>query len=611
MKKFMPLIVSMGISLFLGVLVGQVTLAEESELQSMVDLVLERHCSTAEKKGEECITNTYKSDHRELKKLAENENTPFNNLYLFTYQNISEAPRDAAIEYLAQTQPKYTKSELEAIIYDNDLSQIWDDPLSSEELEIELAELDRLEEELSAQAEAAAAEAATSGITAEFLGFIAQSEYIDGRRRVLENNDLTGTQTYLLGEYSVLYQAYQAELKFQMENRKLAYQAYASEVFFDNDLSNSANIDILHDLDILNYLMFGEFIVYPDREEGGEVELSSEDITNLFEPIVFSEEIEVTLAEEVDGTSDLDPFVCLEDETLREALDAFEAYVATQADEDDSYSYETDEEDEPSEESEEEEDEAALVREEFDSFVSSLTAQEGDWTRTLPCGEIFCITVNLVKGSWGTTSGSQGEFEESENCIACHLDFIAAATDETLSGGVQPNKVSQNWFEDGTCKDVGNGLNLDFHVYAIPVPIELDPGDDTDDLANTQYETTVNQWVQWSYFNNVNAVGKSAAEFEQEDYLNSLELYGSSVSIQDTLQTLIEIEENKTAELESIIKSADIQVKVESSYNLYSQMAGEFQTMLIYFSNFSDWLKASYSTDDAPLTELLKKPYCP
>ncbi|MFT7184279.1 MAG: hypothetical protein ACI9QC_000617, partial [Oceanicoccus sp.] len=257
-----------------------------------------------------------------------------------------------------------------------------------------------------------------------------------------------------------------------------------------------------------------------------------------------------------------------------------------------------------------EEEAAEDTREEFDAFVSELVVSQGDWTRALPCGDIFCITVNLVQGSWGTTAGSQGEFEETDNCIACHIDYIAAATDSTLSGGVQPNKVSQNWFEDGTCKEVADGIDLDFHVYAIPVPIELDPGDDTDDLANEQYEDTLKAWEEWSHLNNVNSVGKTAAEFEQEAYLNSLSLTGASTSTTETLSALIQIEEQKSEELTAIIEGNELQVKVESSYNLYHQMAGEFQTMLLHFNNFSDWIKDSYATEDAPLTELVKKPYC-
>jgi hypothetical protein len=615
MRKHFPLMTGLVISLLLGALVGQVTFAEEeADVTTMVQDVLDRHCKdVAEEMGEDCIGNTFSNDHRELKNLATNEIAPFYNLYLFTYQNISEAPKEAAIDYMAKIYPKYNRWELEDILVDGDLSKIWDKALSTEEIETELAELAELEAAMASNIEAAAASAAESGVTAEFLEFQAQAYYIDARRDIIENNDQIGTQTYLLEQYSKLTDAYSKELQFQTENRKLAYQAYSAEIFFDNNLSNSANIDILHDLDIMNFLMFGEFIIYPDREEE-DVELASEDETQFFQSIVFEDvEEEVVLSEEIDESdeSEIDPYVCLEDETLREALEDYENYVASDDDNDEEQDTSAPDTDEPDEDEEPEDEATSQAKEEFDDFVDSLTTTQGDWTRSLPCGEIFCITVNLVKGTWGTTSGSQGgDFEEEENCIACHLDFIAAATDETLSGGVQPNKVSQNWFEDGTCKDVGDGLNLDFHVYAIPVPIELDPSDDTDDLANKQQELLMKDVFEWSYLNQEEALGLTAAEFDQAAYLKSLDIAGTPKTTEETLSALADIESKKSADLAAILTETDIQVKVESSYYLYHQMAAEFQTMLLTFTNYSDWIKDSYAYEDAPLSTLLKKKYC-
>lgn len=616
MKKFLPLIGGISVSLLLGAFVGQVTFAEDSELGSgLVDLVLQRHCTdVAAELGEDCIENTYNNDPKELKKLAQNEEVPFYNLYLFTYQNVAEGPKQEAIKQLAKVETEYTQAELEAILFEDNLSVITSRPkLTPEEvadLEAELAEL-----EAQTASEAASLANDESGVSAEFLAYIAQSNYINATRRKLENNADQDSQAYLLREHATLLEAYEQELDFQTENRKLAYQAYATEIFFDNDLSNSGNIDILHDLDLINYLLFGEFIAYPDRTEGGEdVELSSEESPVIL-PSPQPDEDEVVLSEESEST-ELNPYVCLEDESLRQSLEAFESYVEESEPETETVP-ETDSgtsgTSDPEEPSTPEEAEAEAIREEFDAFVEELVVQEGNWDRATPCSpeDVFCITVNLVKGTWGTSSGDAGAFEKSANCIACHLDYIAGATDETLSGGVQPNKVSQNWFEDGTCKDVADGLNLDFHVYAVAVPIALDPSDDTDDLGNEQFESTYNAWVEWSYLNNSNAAGKSPAQFEQETYLKNLQVGGSAQSIEETLATLSSIEELKTVELVEILTGNDIQVKVETSYNLYNQIQNEFNSMLSYFSSYSDWLKSTYLEDDAPLTALIKKPYCP
>ena len=82
-------------------------------------------------------------------------------------------------------------------------------------------------------------------------------------------------QQSILNEYNVLVDKYQAELELQRDFRKLSYESIASEMFFNGDLGDSANIDILHDLDLAHYVLFGSTIDYPDRSGGEPVSLAS------------------------------------------------------------------------------------------------------------------------------------------------------------------------------------------------------------------------------------------------------------------------------------------------------------------------------------------------
>ncbi len=612
MKKKSPFIFGIALSLFLGISFGNVTFVKAKEISGdLVDLVLEKYCEYAENQGEDCFKDKGR-DPQALQELAQNADAPFQNLYLFTYQNIVKAPAEAALSQLAQVESMYSKNELEAILFEDDFSPINERAkMTPEEVAQAEADLKALEEEMNAKAAQLADE--ESGINEEFLAFMAQSNYINAKKRLLETNSSVGTQEYLLNEVASLQKAYEAELDFQMENRQLAYQSYATEIFFDNDLGNSANIDILYDLDLINYLLFGKFIDYPDRSgtDNESVQLSSEEnVTALLPSVTFIErdtnDINSTDTEDV-----INPYVCLEDESLQEALDAYETYEKNKNQDSDAIATESEVQD-SSPANMSENPETAALRENFENFVDSLSAQEGDWSRSLPCDDVFCITVNLVQDSWGSSGGSSvSDYDANEDCIACHLEYIAAATTDTLNGGVQANKVPQNWFEDGTCKSVADGLNLDLNVYSMPVPIPTDLGDDIDDDANKAFNETVDALIDWSYLNNVNAAGQTPTEFEQENYLNNLNLSGQTESMDTALEALTEIEIAKKEALENIIAEQDLKVKVKSSYELYNQMEEELNSILIYFQNYSDWLKDTYVDEQAPLNQLIKKPYCP
>ena len=120
-----------------------------------------------------------------------------------------------------------------------------------------------------------------------------------------------------------------------------------------------------------------------------------------------------------------------------------------------------------------------------DEFVASLGGAVGNWDRELPCDEIFCIVVELIEGDAGVSTGEDDDnsYEKTDDCIACHISYIKQKLEETLSKPVAPSKVPMNNFEDGTCKEAGNKINLDINVYAIKKPIFTPENDSTPDAS--------------------------------------------------------------------------------------------------------------------------------
>src|SRR3989338_10462773 len=279
------------------------------------------------------ISQTGGNDAKELETLAASSDgsVPFQNLYLFMLQNVMDGPQEAAIQVLSQRYlgiaggVKYSEEELSQVVLEGNTQVIIDkyETLSqnagyavTEEEEAKRADSDaQMEEFVDSNDFSATTQGYLQWKYGEETQYknISVSEY----RAVLSN-------TGLFAEYASLVEDYKTELELQMSNRKLTYQALSAEMFYNNDLIDSANIDILYDLDIINYLLFGEYIVYPDRSGDAPVELSSTpDTPERSESALKKEEADIILAQETEEES-VDPYTCLENDAIAAALETYE-----------------------------------------------------------------------------------------------------------------------------------------------------------------------------------------------------------------------------------------------------------------------------------------------
>lgn len=653
MKKFFLFSIGLGLSFFAGITVKGALITDEKLLADLFD--------------EAGITETYKNDYKELENLASDEQLPFEHLYLFMLQNQMNGPREAALKELA-ARTSYSQEELESILIDGSTETI----ISHKEAKA-----------LEAQSETIVAEqqAAQEEVDAHFESQLTDEDDLDEseqsyaqyyyetyqRPEVLDAQDVAESLTTkaILNEFLYLSDLYKEELEFQEENRKLAYEALASEIFMNNDLSDSADIDLLYDLDLMHYLLFAEYISYPDRSDGEDaVETASEEETtevanaqegsdddeevavNVSERVVLAKNAilveDVILAEDVVlAEESVDPYTCWEDDELAAALEDFGGYEGIDEGIDDGTdgdSAETgaDGEGEGDEDSGGDgsgsegsggasrdddgdgassegggDEETASVLAEIDAFIDGINKTIGDWGRALPCGEIFCITMDLVTEA---ENPEVGDYERTENCIACHTTYIQERMEETLSHSLVPSKISMNWFEDATCKDAGNFVNLDLNVYAIKKPIDLDPDDETDDAPKQDIEDLKTRLWGIAGFPLPGAskttLGKTLADQECESLLNLGDISGISRQIDDALADCQEQADTIENESAAAYEEFTFDTYAQSTSDLYGQVSAELYTMLLYFEGFQEALQDTYSVENAPLPDLLSTEYC-
>lgn len=566
-----------------------------------------------------------KSDFKELKNLSK-EKVPFENLYLFMLQNIANGPREASLKELA-SRTGYDSDELEDIVINGQTDTIVQHLESKlyEAQSDEIVEAIRLEQTQSdTNFESFLSSNDFSTTTENYLRWVYDQEI---RPEDLSKGQLVSdlTREGVLEEYTYLKSLYDRELSLQRENRKLGYQSLASEIFMNNDLSDSANIDLLYDLDLIHYLMFGQMITYPDRSAGPQLMLASDESAGD-DPID-----EIILAS--DSSDSVDPYTCLGDDALSAALEAFKEEQAlteeTGADADTEKKapyFNVIFPDESRNGSDSGGGAGAATSEDsgvfdklkdFTGFLESIEGQTGDWTRSLPCGEIFCIKLEVISETYGLENrklGTLEDFEKTDNCIACHTMFLQKAMEDTTSQSLVPGKVSMNWFEDATCKAAGNLINLDLNVYLVKKPIDLDPFDDIEDKPEKEVENLKTNLINYTGFpwpgGNKSLTDKTLSKLGCDSILNLTNLSGSSRTQDDLRQECTVVAKEENLKAQEFLNEFKFSTDGMDNSTFAAASAAELYTLLTYFQNFQAALQDTYLTGNAPLPSLIAKKYC-
>lgn len=628
MKRFLLLSIGVLVSGVLGLQLGQVTLAVSSS-SDLLSSIFE----TAK------LEESDSKDPKELNNLASNEEAPFENLYLFMFQNVTKGPSDAALEELQnhlkeKKKRDYSTEELYSIVVEGSLQPIMAKLQSvAAEVASDPSYLTETEETRVAKQEECGDFTDSNDFGASVEDFYTWycTEYVVGDEITAEDSLSAIPQKNILEEYTYLVDLYQNELELQREYRKFSYESIADEMFFNGDLGDSANIDILHDLDLAHQVIFGTDITYPDRSGTEDVSLASEEdfLSELPDSPGLSKR-EDTLEQEavvletdstvVLSSDDINPYTCFDDDSLHSALDEFYTTDTGETQLDlpestivypsltDDPAPNDDDADGPDADTPQESVDNALKS--LDGFITELQGTTGDWTRSLPCGEVFCITVELVSDT--EDPAVSHECSETDSSIFCHLAYINKRMGQTLDKSLVASKPSQNWFEDATCKDAGSGVNLDLNVYTIAMPIELDPGDDIDDVPSESVEVLKNTLVSIGALpeSSTTQFEKTMADLACESIFNLTEAADTKITLDTAQGACIEAAENVQAQVDEAYLKMKFESAIGNGDTLYQQAAGELYSMLLIFRNIQDGLKKTYVEDAAPLSVLLKQPYC-
>jgi hypothetical protein len=104
-------------------------------------------------------------------------------------------------------------------------------------------------------------------------------------------------------------------------------------------------------------------------------------------------------------------------------------------------------------------------------------AKPDNWDQNPLCNDIFCMTLEFV------SKPVTPEFDKTDNCIQCHVQYINDSLQKTISHSLIPGKATGNMGESGLCKNASGtalgsvGMNVSLSVVPIMTPVKNEMAD--------------------------------------------------------------------------------------------------------------------------------------
>jgi hypothetical protein len=192
------------------------------------------------------------------------------------------------------------------------------------------------------------------------------------------------------------------------------------------------------------------------------------------------------------------------------------------------------------------------------------SAPADDYSTPPLCDDIICVTLDFIE------KPATAEFNKTDNCIQCHVQFINESLQKTISHSLIPAKATGNLGESGLCKNAAGtslgavGMNVSVNFVPVITPVK----DDLITLGNI-----TDEWDKYAELNGAwtyNEKKRKMMEAQQ------------SGKPEDKSPPVPEIEKMLQVEIANAPDGAtQAQIAAKASQAFASQKATEAQQMLV------------------------------
>ncbi|KKP40547.1 MAG: hypothetical protein UR28_C0001G0057 [Candidatus Peregrinibacteria bacterium GW2011_GWF2_33_10] len=334
------------------------------------------------------------------------------------------------------------------------------------------------------------------------------------------------------------------------------------------------------------------------------------------------------------------PNSCFEDSTLKQAFENFQMNKIDSNDEDQNENHQNNQEQEkisptgepmsttttPSSD-ESPTTSAKTLQAAFDNIKAKTDSN--NWNFVLPCGTHFCLKISFQnnddqedkKDSSTTTNNSQENtnnstqektlvYQQTDNCIACHIQFILKTFEDLSNHSLVPNKVTGNILEAPKCKKAFENVSPGLNVTMIKQPI-TSPLDDNL-ISNTP---DFKKQLKDIYSFNEDSGEEPSPPLDQNNFSNKFTkaeeklLSTEQLSLESAGNALIKLHDEIEFQIANKKEQQPLEVETQATADNYKALGAEMSKMNSYFSSFFKMIN-QINTGENACPALLNKKYC-
>lgn len=232
-------------------------------------------------------------------------------------------------------------------------------------------------------------------------------------------------------------------------------------------------------------------------------------------------------------------------------------------------------------------------------------APADDWLKDRYCAGFFCLDVDFVK------EPAKSAFENSDNCIACHVEKINDTLKEVINHSLVPTKATGNLGESAECKKAMLTAfgSLSMNVYAIGMPIKTPINDDL--MFGTNIDDEWENYCKQVAFFPFDLCETDEDDTTEEDTYEEPVSLTARAATQAAVQAPDEVTqaelsariseqiEGYEAEQEKTIQSIETDKATEEASVLYQPLKYELERMNRFFKNIQDILHSLHEEVEA------------
>lgn len=210
--------------------------------------------------------------------------------------------------------------------------------------------------------------------------------------------------------------------------------------------------------------------------------------------------------------------------------------------------------------------------------------EKSSWLKKKECaaGDFVCVNLEFIYKK-------ASAFNNSDNCIACHIEKTNDAFEKTIRKTMLPSKVTGNLFESGKCK---SGFSLpsliNLNIIMVPMP-PLPPVNDELIFFHSfenEFKKFLSRFAPETIAEVLGAEAKDKSSQTEEMTISEMSYSNNETTMTEMFKNIEDAKAQAEREVAKRLETLQKTENVESKSEFFQSVGGEIDQMNMYFNSF-------------------------